>query len=120
MRPTSQAIFDIYALALPRGMAFGKAPPINAWKSDDGISCGVLTRSDDAGLFGVLVMRRRVDLVWAVTAEQDGFDTEAKAKAFLAASLREGEPPERVPPGISPRPPLCNSTIPRPARYSSC
>jgi hypothetical protein len=106
MRAISQAIFDIYALALPRGMAFGKAPPIKAWQSDDGISCGVLTRSDDTALFGVTVIRRRTDHVWTVTAQQNGFDAKADATAFLATSLREGDPPEPVPPGVSPRPPL--------------
>jgi len=59
MRELPQTLFDVYALALPRGHGFGNRPPIGAWRSDDDLACGVLTRDDNDRRFGVLVMRRR-------------------------------------------------------------
>ena len=50
-------------------------------------------------------MRRRVDQVWAVTAEEWGLSDEDQAKAVrIADLLREGEPPEPVPAGVPKRP----------------
>ena len=59
MREVAQSLFDVYALALPRGHGFGCAPPVGAWQSDDGRSCSVVRCDEDDGNFGILVMRRR-------------------------------------------------------------
>ena len=51
-------------------------------------------------------MRRRVDHVWTVTAEEWGFPDEGSTKARIAKLLHEGEPPEPVPAGVPRRPAL--------------
>lgn len=56
-----RSLFDLYALALPRGHGFGIRPPIGAWQSEDGIAYGVITQHVQTPDFGILVMRRRVD-----------------------------------------------------------
>ena len=99
-----QAMFDIFALSLPRGLGFGDRPPVGAW--GDGHTCGVLTQDVHDRSLGVLAMRRRVDQVWAVTAEEHGFETLDAAKACLESLLRIGELPEPLPPGVARRPPL--------------
>lgn len=99
MQPLPENLFSIYALALPRGHAFGSRPPRGAWTTADGVSCGVLRRDDGDGSFGILVMRRRVDQVLVTTADEWGFADEDSAKARIGESLREGEPPEPMPPG---------------------
>lgn len=106
MRPLSQWEFDIYALSLPRGHDFGEQPPVGAWRSEDGLSCGALTRDVNDHSFGLLVMRRRTDHVWSVTAEKTGYAVQEKARAQLPPLLKEGEPPEPVPPGVMQRPAL--------------
>jgi hypothetical protein len=59
MHRLPQPIFDIYALSLPRGHAFGDRPPVEAWQSEDGLAWGAVTRDVTDRGFGVLVMRRR-------------------------------------------------------------
>jgi hypothetical protein len=44
MQELPQPLFDVYALALPRGHGFGRQPPVGAWQSDEGLACGVVTR----------------------------------------------------------------------------
>ena len=93
MQEVAQSLFDVYALALPRGHGFGRQPPIGAWQSDDSLACGVVTRDEDDGCFGVLVMRRRVDHVWTVTAQEQGLASLDDARARLAPLLKEGASP---------------------------
>ncbi|TIU42160.1 MAG: hypothetical protein E5W26_02940, partial [Mesorhizobium sp.] len=66
-RKIPQWEFDFYALALPRGHAFGEEPPVAAWGSNDGNGCGIVTHNPESDSFHVIVMRRRVDSVWTVT-----------------------------------------------------
>lgn len=40
MRQLPQQLFDIYSLSLPRGHGFGRAGPIEGWRSEDGIAYG--------------------------------------------------------------------------------
>lgn len=106
MREVPQSLFDVYALALPRGHGFGCRPPIGAWQSDDGRACGVVTRDEDDGDFGAIVMRRRVDYVWTVTAQEHGFRTSSDARTRMESMLKEGAPPEPMPANTAPRPAL--------------
>lgn len=106
MQLIPQAMFDIFALALPRGLGFGDQPPIGAWGDADGQVCGVITQHDDTGVLGLLAMRRRVDSVWSVTAEEQGFVSLDAAKVRLESLLRIGEGPEPLPPNTAPRPAL--------------
>ncbi len=106
MHELPQWEFDIYALSLPRGHGFGDRPPVGAWRSDDGIACGVVTRDANDGSFGFLVMRRRVDHVWTVTAEDHGFTSKAEACTRMEAFLKDGASREPVPSGTPVRPAL--------------
>ena len=106
MRLIPQAMFDIYALSLPRGHGFGDRPPIGAWGDETGLVCGVVTQHVIEGSLGVLAMRRRVDQVWAVVGEELGFVDLDTAKARLEQLLKIGEPAEPMPPNRAPRPAL--------------
>jgi hypothetical protein len=98
--------FDIYALSLPRGHGFGDRPPVDAWRSDDGLACGVVTRDVNDGNFGFLVMRRRMDHVWTVTAQDRGFTSKAEACIRMEVCLKDGALREPLPPGTPVRPTL--------------
>jgi len=104
MELISQPMFDVFALSLPRGHGFGDRPPIGAW--GDGHTCGVVTQDIQDRSLGIIAMRRRVDHVWAVTAEENGFTTLDAAKARLKEVLRGGEPFEPLPRNTAPRPAL--------------
>jgi hypothetical protein len=106
MHELPQWLFDIYALALPRGHGFGDRLPTGAWGTADGLACGTVTHDVNDGSFGILVMRRRVDQVWTVTAQDHGFVSKAKALARMELHLREGEPTEPMPPATARRPAL--------------
>ena len=106
MKRLSQWEFDIHALSLSRGHDFGERPPVGAWGSADDLSCGVLTRDINDETFGLLVMRRRTDHVWAIIAERSDCAAEGDALAQLPELWKDGEPPEPVPPGVMRRPPL--------------
>ncbi len=96
-------MFDIYALALPRGHGFGDKPPVGAWESDDHRACGIVTRDVNEGTFGALVMRRRIDDVWKVTAREQNFRTLDDARLRMELLLKEGAPPEPIPANTAPR-----------------
>ena len=106
MEEVSQWLFDVYALALPRGHSFGVRPPVGAWGTSDGLACGVVTRDGTDGSFGLLVMRRRVDQVWIVTAQDHSFVSKADALARMEPLLREGESAEPMPIATAARPGL--------------
>lgn len=108
MKVVPQSLFDIYALMLPRGHGFGSRPPVGAWQSDDGLACGMVTRDDDSCDFGLLVIRRRVDHVWTITSEEYGLTSRDEALAKLEPLLKDGSPPEVIPPNTAPRPALYN------------
>jgi len=43
MQELPQSLFDVYALALPRGHGFGDRPPIGAWETADGRAYGSIS-----------------------------------------------------------------------------
>ena len=106
MEPLSQWEFDIYALSLPRGHDFSDHPPVGIWRSADGLSCGVLTQDVNESSFGILLMRRRIDHVWAIIVEHHGFQSLTDACADMERQMRDGELPEPIPSGIAARPAL--------------
>lgn len=106
MRTVPQSRFDIYALALPYGLSFGRWPPIECWESEDQIACGIVMLDEESGLFGAQVMRRREDDVWTVTFRREGLADRATAFALVEAALRDGRLREAIPPGERRRPTL--------------
>ena len=73
MQQLPRPIFDIYALSLPRGHAFGDRPPVEVWQSEDALAWGAVTRDMNDQSFGILVMRRREDHVWVMVRHEQGF-----------------------------------------------
>jgi len=55
-----------------------------------GAPFGTVTQDANDGSFGILVIRRRVDHVWTVTAQDHGFASKADALARMELHLREG------------------------------
>ena len=106
MHRLPQPIFDIYALSLPRGHAFGDRPPIEAWQSEDGLAWGTVTRDMNDRSFGVLVMRRREDHVWVTVHQEHGFLDSTDARTAIESSMKEGARPEPIPPNTARRPAL--------------
>lgn len=106
MKELPRSLFDIYALALPRGHGFGEQPPISAWQSEDGRAYGVVTRHINRCDFGFLSMRRRVDHVWTKTAECDGFPTENEARRQLKVWLENDVSAVPMPRNTAQRPAL--------------
>lgn len=100
MQELNPSIFEIYALSLPRGLGFGRRPPISFWSSSDQSACGVLRRDEDDGSFGVLMMRRRVDHVWSITADNHGFANADQALLVLQRGLCDAIPRLPIPVGI--------------------
>ncbi|WP_217907903.1 hypothetical protein [Parasphingorhabdus flavimaris] len=106
MKELPQTIFDVYALALPRGHGFGEQPPIGAWQSDDGHAFGVITRHVKSSTFGILVMGRRVDHVWSKIEEMTDLATEEEARLQLERGLSSGIPAVPMPANTARRPAL--------------
>lgn len=106
MRKIPQWEFDFYALSLPRGHDFGEQPPVAAWAGSDNQGCGIVTHSSLDETFGVIVMRRRLDSVWAMTRQEWGFPSIEAAAEALKPYLADGLPPEPLPSGIVMRPAL--------------
>ncbi|WCK21755.1 hypothetical protein [Agrobacterium tumefaciens] len=106
MRELPQTLFDIYALALPRGHGFGSNPPVGSWQSDDGLAYAVVTRHVSTGEFGHLAFRRRFDHVWSKTAEGRGLRSMDEVLRQLDPLLRSGQAAEPMPPNTAPRPAL--------------
>lgn len=98
--------FDIYALALPRGHGFGDRPPVEGWEAADGTAWAAITRHAEHGDFGVIIMRRRGDGPWTTTCQVEGLATLEDARSCAGREMREGEPPEPLPPGVPRRTPL--------------
>ncbi|HDS1738281.1 hypothetical protein NPS49_05800 [Pseudomonas putida] len=115
MRAMQPPIFDFFALALPWGLSFDRYYPYagmaeqEGWITDDGSAWGVVLYSPTDRAFGVLVVRRRRDDVWAITCEQSGYETFATAKGTVLFELKEGQPLEALPSGVSRRPKLFGS-----------
>ncbi len=106
MDPLPSCMFDVFALSLPRGLAFGENPPVSAWRSYDWITIGALTRNATTNRHGVLTMRRRVDDVWAVLRWEDDAFTEEEAMAILRQVCDETAGRIPVPSGTKRRPSL--------------
>lgn len=103
MRTLGRGMFDVYALALPRGHGFGERLPYEAWQSDDGKACAIVTRHAEDGSVGLIVMRRRTDGVWAVTHDNVPQPDIATATALAEVELEAGRSPVPVPPGVQRR-----------------
>ena len=106
MHQLPRPIFDIYALSLPRGHAFGDRLPAEAWRSEDGLAWGAVTRDVHDQSFGILVMRRREDWVWVMVRQEHGFRDSTDARTTIESSMNEGAPPEPIPPNTARRPAL--------------
>lgn len=106
MQQLPRPIFDIYALSLPRGHAFGDRPPVEAWQSEDALAWGAVTRGVNDRTFGILVMRRREDHVWVMVREENGLSDSTDARTAIKSSMKEGTPPEPIPPNTARRPAL--------------
>jgi hypothetical protein len=74
--------------------------------SDDGLSCGIITKDENDSSFDIIVMRRRVDSVWTITVKEHGFRSRAEAYTHMGPCLKEGSPCEAIPSGVRARPPL--------------
>lgn len=98
--------FDVYALALPRGHGFEDRPPHEKWETADGKACAIVTRHVEDDSLGLIIMRRREDGVWAITCDALGFADLAAARERARSEMREGAPPEPLPPGVQRRTPL--------------
>lgn len=103
MKTLGRGMFDVYALALPRGHGFGERLPHEAWQSDDGKACAIVTRHAEDGSIGLIVMRRRADGVWAVTLNNAPQPDVAAATVVAERELQVGQPPLPVPPGVQRR-----------------
>lgn len=106
MKPLPFQIFDVFALSLPRGLGFGNDLPANAWISDEGFTVGVLTRNVESGKYGVLIMRRREDDVWAVLHNSPDCLEELAAMSSIEQACNESAIKVPVPPGVKRRPSL--------------
>lgn len=102
------SLFDVFALSLPRGLGFGDNPPVSAWRSDDWITVGALTKNATSNRHGLLIMRRRDDDVWAVFRREDDAFNEEEAMAILRRACDEKAGRISVPPGSKRRPSLAD------------
>lgn len=100
MRRLNPSIFEIYALSLPRGLGFGRRPPVSFWASNDQLACGVVRRDVNDSSFGILSMRRRMDHVWCVTADNHGFASADEATLKLQVLLCDESKREPIPVGV--------------------
>lgn len=96
MKEITAAMFDVIALALPQGLGFGDNPPVNAWLSDDGISCAALTRNVCSGSAGTITMRRRVDGVWVLLKLTESWACESEAMRAIGDFLDTPAHPIRL------------------------
>lgn len=115
MRKIPQWEFDFYALSLPRGHGFGDETPVAAWGSADGRSCGIITHQAVAGTFGIIVMRRRLDSVWAITHLESRFSSIDAAAVAMQPDLAEGLPAAPIPSGTPIRPSLFDTEDRKPS-----
>jgi hypothetical protein len=106
MREISPSLFDLYALALPSGLAFADNLPVGAWSSEDGTTIAALTQNDQTDIFGCLVMRRRVDGVWSVLLRETCHSSREEVLSLIRRYLAGNPPKEPIPPGTSRRPSL--------------
>lgn len=107
--PISARQFDVYGLALARGPNFDPYHLHSAWQSADKLSVGAVLIDTEAHLFGVTVMRRRVDHRFVITQELRGIRAEEAALNVLTTTLRSGDPPEPLPSGVKRRPLLLDT-----------
>jgi len=106
VQPLPRSLFDLYALALPRGHGFGMRPPIEAWQSGDGVAYGVITRHVETLDIGILFMRRRVDGVWIEVESRTEIASQDIALGKLKEFLQGAQHKEPLPPNTAPRPAL--------------
>lgn len=109
MHPIPQNMFDVYGLSLPWGLGFVGAVPTSGWRTEDGESWGVVTFDEINGVFGCLVMRRRVDCVWVLTLDVSNLQDPEHAQKLVFEQLVEGAPREPLPSGTVRRPSIFRS-----------
>lgn len=105
MKPLARPLFDLFALSLPCGHGFRDEPPVEAWQSEGVNAIAAITQSDTSKHFGVLIMRRREDRVWAVDSHRRDIAQLADARSVAELAL-SSDALLVIPPGISPRAPL--------------
>ncbi|MFC7498472.1 hypothetical protein ACFQRC_04475 [Enterovirga sp. GCM10030262] len=106
MLPVPRGLFDVYALALPRGHGFGEWLPFEAWQSPDENSFAIMTRHAEDDSIGLIIMRRREDSVWTVLREDHVLGSVEAARERAQAALENGAPLEPLPSGVQRRTPL--------------
>lgn len=106
MTPLAWSLFDIYALALPRGHGFGDDIPVETWRAEDHEAFAVITRHVDTNIFGVVAMRRRAYRVWAIVLDRKDLATLEDARAQADSVLQTGAAAVKVPSGAPRRPGL--------------
>ena len=102
----SEREFELYALSLPYGPNFEKYVFHMAWKSRHGDAVGAVLIDPEQQRFCALALRRRVDHCFTVTHQTDNHTSADEAAATVAAGMRPGDPPERLPPGTKRSPEL--------------
>ena len=96
--------FDLFGLSLDGRAAADADEHLSFWMSADKQAIGVVFRQGCT--FGHLVMRRRGDQRWALVSQTNNLSSAEIAADKMVDAMRVGEPPEGVPPGATPRPPL--------------
>ena len=89
MTPLSPYIFDVYALSLPKGLGFGANKPVSVWASSDHLTVGALLQNHHSRKYGVLIMRRREDEVWAVLRKESESLSNDEALAIIRQACDE-------------------------------
>ncbi|WP_035201420.1 hypothetical protein [Agrobacterium tumefaciens] len=105
MKELPHGVLNTYALALPRGHAFGMRPPFESWQSDDGLTIGIIRRDVDTDELSIMVRRRRLDQTWVTVVEDQRASDLIEARTALASLLKD-RPPEAIPANTAPRPAL--------------
>lgn len=106
MTPLSPYIFDVYALSLPKGLGFGANKPVSVWASSDHLTVGALLQNHHSRKYGVLIMRRREDEVWAVLRKESESLSNDEALAIIRQACDEAACLVPIPPSIRRRAPL--------------
>jgi len=90
MHRLPQPIFDIYALSLPRGHAFGDRPPIEAWQSEDGLAWGtVMDEGTKQGLNTIQSWLFPQPPKRKAASQLYFFEVTAQEKEIIESGLRE-------------------------------
>lgn len=106
MTPLHPCLFTVFALSLPKGLGFGTTPPVRAWISSNELTIGVLTLDSISRKYGILIMRRREDDVWAVLRRDTDSFSEEDMLEIIRIYCTEHAHRVPLPSGVRRRPPL--------------